>query len=75
MSLEKRFKKPESVAVERRLLSPKQAATYLNISVSVVRDMILRRSIPHIRNGRRYLVDRLDLDRWIERRKIPVLTA
>jgi excisionase family DNA binding protein len=70
MPLQKRFKKPEPIAIERRLLSPKQAATYLNISITIVRRMILNRTIPYLRNGRRYLVDRIDLDRWIERRKI-----
>jgi len=32
-------------------------------------EMIQSRELPHIKNGRRYTIDRLDLDKWIERSK------
>jgi excisionase family DNA binding protein len=54
------------------LLSPKSAAEYLSMSVDVVREMIQRREIPYIQNGRRYLLDRKDLDGDIETIKIGV---
>jgi excisionase family DNA binding protein len=79
MALQKRFKKPEavpiSISIDRRLLSPKQAATYISHSVDIVYDMIDRRAIPYVQNGRRYLIDRVDLDRWIEKRKISAVAA
>jgi excisionase family DNA binding protein len=53
-----------------RLVSPKDAAAYLSMSIDVVREMIQKREIPYILNGRRYLLDRLDLDRYIEKIKI-----
>ena len=70
MSLQGRFKKPEAVVfVGARLLTPKQAATYLCISIDVMYEMIQSRELPHIKNGRRYTIDRLDLDKWIEKNK------
>ena len=69
-SIQKRFKKnvvgPEAV----RLLTPKQAAAYLGMSVDVIRDLYARRAIPYLMNGRKYLLDRHDLDKFIEKRKI-----
>ena len=55
-----------------RLLTPKSAAAYLSMSIDVVRDMIQHRRIPYVQNGRRYLIDRLDLDRYIERVKVGI---
>ena len=75
MSIQKRFKKVETISSEKRLLSPKQAGVYLGVSIDIVYEMIHARQIPYIvkpgkRNPPQYLLDRVDLDRWIERRKI-----
>jgi excisionase family DNA binding protein len=73
VSIQKRFVKAPAPAVHivgPRLVSPKDAAAYLSMSVDVVREMIQKRQIPYILNGRRYLLDRLDLDRYIEKIKI-----
>lgn len=75
MTLQSRFKKPEQPNVERRLLSPAQAAKYLNFGVKIVYRMVNQRLIPHVRNGNRFLIDRVDLDRLIERRKIRAVPA
>jgi excisionase family DNA binding protein len=48
------------------------AATYLSTSIDVVRDLIRNRQLPYIQNGRRYLLDRVDLDRYIEKIKVGV---
>ena len=75
MSIQKRFKKPVAPAVAisgPRLLNPKAAATYLSMSIDVVRDLIKNRQLPYIQNSRRYLLDRVDLDRYIEKIKIEV---
>jgi excisionase family DNA binding protein len=42
------------------------------MSIDVVRDMIQQRRIPYVQNGRWYLIDRLDLDRYIEKAKVGV---
>jgi excisionase family DNA binding protein len=70
VSLQRRFKKPEPISfVGARLLTPEQAATYVCRSIDVMYEMIHSREIPHVKNGRRYTVDRVDLDKWIEKNK------
>jgi excisionase family DNA binding protein len=49
----------------------KPAAAYLSLGVGTLRKMVKDRTIPHIPEGNKILIDRLDLDRFIERRKIP----
>jgi len=56
-------------AVESRLLSQKDAATYLGISYWTIRDLVFRREIPFVKIGRRILVDQIDLDAYISRSK------
>jgi excisionase family DNA binding protein len=55
---------------EPRLLSQQEAARYLGISYWTVRDLVFRREVPFIKIGRRVLVDRLDLDAYLDRSKI-----
>jgi excisionase family DNA binding protein len=55
-----------------RLLSQKEAASYLGISYWTLRDLLFRNEIPYVRVKRRLLVDRLDLDGYITRCKNPV---
>ncbi len=62
--------KPASVS-ERRLLSQQDAASYLGISYWTIRDLVFRREIPFVKIGRRILVDRMDLDAYLDRSKIP----
>ena len=52
-----------------RLLDFNAAATYLSLSYWTIRDMTSRGEIPCVRAGRRVLIDREDLDEWIERNK------
>lgn len=56
--------------VSPRLLSIAQAARYLSVSTWTVREMIWRGDLPHVRCGRRILLDLRDLDTWIEREKV-----
>jgi excisionase family DNA binding protein len=56
--------------IEPRLLSQHDAATYLAISYWTLRDLIFRREIPFVKIGRRILVDRMDLDAYLDRSKI-----
>lgn len=55
---------------EPRLLSQQEAARYLGISYWTIRDLVFRREIPFVKIGRRVLVDRLDLDAYLDRSKI-----
>ncbi len=53
----------------QRLLSLQQSADWLGISIWSIRTLIHNGSLPTVRIGRRILIDREDLDRWIEEHK------
>ena len=53
-----------------RLLSQQAAAAYLGISYWTLRDLTFKGVVPHVKIGRRILVDRLDLDAYLDRAKI-----
>lgn len=57
-------------ALAPRLLSQQEAAIYLGISYWTLRDLTFRGVFPHVKIGRRILVDRLDLDAYLGRAKI-----
>ncbi len=54
---------------ESRLLDYKSAMSYLSLSYSSVRTLVLNGQIPHVKYGRRVLIDVRDLDKWIEQNK------
>ncbi len=58
------------IASEQRLLSQHEAAYYLGISYWTIRDLIFRLEIPFVKIGRRILIDRVDLDAYLDRSKI-----
>ena len=60
---------PHSNTPAPRLLSQQDAAGYLGISYWTLRDLVFRREIPCVKIGRRILVDRLDLDAYLEQSK------
>jgi excisionase family DNA binding protein len=79
MSIQQRFKNPVAASPcsnrEDRMMIPKKAAAYIGVSVDIMYEMIHDRKIPYVvkpGNGKRvqYLLDCVDLDNWIERRKI-----
>jgi excisionase family DNA binding protein len=75
MPIQKRFKKPATPVVAisgPRLLSLKDAAVYLGAHLWAVRQMVRGRELPYVQIGRKHLIDRLDLDRFVERNKIGV---
>ena len=55
---------------QSRLLSQSAAAAYLGISKWTLRDLVFRGEIPCVRIKRRILVDRQDLDAFLDRSKI-----
>jgi excisionase family DNA binding protein len=83
MAIQSRFKKPAAPASFAtvvpfsgpRLLTLKQAAEYIGHSVDLVREMVVSRELPHILKGSgkersHVLIDRLDLDNWVEKNKV-----
>lgn len=52
-----------------RLLDLNSAAAYLGLSYWSLRGMLHNGEIPFIRAGRRLLVDKHDLNIWVERNK------
>jgi excisionase family DNA binding protein len=55
---------------ERRLLNVRDAAAYIGRTPKALRHMIAAGAVPAIREGSRIHLDRADLDRWIEMRKV-----
>jgi excisionase family DNA binding protein len=51
-----------------RMVTIKQAAAYCSCSVWAIRDVIWSRELHACKIGRRYLIDRKDLDRFIDAR-------
>lgn len=58
-----------SAPLAPRLCSIPEAATYLSLSPWTIREMVWRGDLPHVRAGRRALLDLRDLDAWIDREK------
>ncbi len=54
----------------RRLCAIAEAARYLAVSTWTVREMVWRGDLPHIRQGRRILLDLQDLEAWVARSKV-----
>ena len=53
-----------------RLLTVDDAAKYIGRTPKALRHMIANGTVPAIREGGRVHLDRADLDRWIELRKV-----
>jgi len=50
-----------------RLLSYKDAEIYMSLSYWSLRTLVVNGEIPHVRFGKRILLDRLALDEWVEK--------
>ncbi len=50
-----------------RLLSYKDAGIYMSLSYWSLRTLVVNGEIPHVRFGKRILLDRLALDEWVEK--------
>lgn len=59
-----------SKPLPRRLCSIEEASAYLGLSTWTVRRMVWTGALPHIRSGRRILLDLWDLEAWITREKV-----
>lgn len=56
----------------RRLLTTKEAATYLTLSEREIYNMIASRQVSPVRHGKRLMLDIHDLEGWITDRKTVV---
>lgn len=54
---------------EKRMVSTKEAAVYIGVSVRTIQNMIANDELPSAAAGRRILIDMYDLDRWIDAQK------
>jgi len=50
-----------------RLLSYKDAGIYMSLSYWSLRTLVVNGEIPHVRFGKRILLDRMALDEWVEK--------
>jgi excisionase family DNA binding protein len=53
----------------KRGLTVQEAAAYLSTTVPAIRQLIYKRELPFVKLGKRHIIDRLDLDKWIEKQK------
>ena len=58
---------PDGIAP--RLLNILDAARYMGCAVWFVRSLIWGRRVPYVKFGKRYLLDRSDLDKFIDSQK------
>jgi len=73
MPIQNRFKKPAPVMAISgpRLLSVKDAATYLGAHLWAIRQMVRNRETALRSNWpKAYLIDKVDLDKFVEKNKI-----
>jgi excisionase family DNA binding protein len=54
-------------ALPPRLLDYQAASSYLSLSYWSVRTLVVNGDIPHVKFGKRVLLDRLALDEWVEK--------
>jgi excisionase family DNA binding protein len=60
-----RFPRPVRATVTSRALTVPASAAYLSVSVKFIRQLIWSRQIKYVRAGRRFVIDRHELDRWL----------
>ncbi len=61
--------KKTNVPTASRLLPLNLAAAYMSLSYDSLYRMYVDGEVPHVRFGRKVLIDRQDLDDWIEKHK------
>lgn len=63
---------PRWPAPTKRLLTVTEAATYLGRTEGAMRKLIYRREIPFVKDGRTVRLDVVELDAWIDERRVAV---
>ena len=59
----------QSNALQPRLLDYHAASSYLSLSYWSVRTLVVNGEVPHVKFGKRVLIDVRDLDEWIDKNK------
>lgn len=59
----------EGITIPNRLLTLPEAAQYLGCTIWSVRELIWKGQLPYTRFGKRFQVDRQDLDELVDREK------
>jgi excisionase family DNA binding protein len=54
---------------QRRGLRIQDAPHYLSATPCFIRSLIARGGLPFVKVGKRFVIDRLDLDRWLDSQK------
>lgn len=62
--------KKVATAIQPRLLNIEEAAQYLATTTWAVRKLLWSKEVPHIKLGTRLLIDKQDLDSFINRAKL-----
>ncbi len=57
----------QSNVLPPRLLDYQAASVYLSLSYWSVRTLVVNGEVPHVKFGKRVLLDRLALDEWVEK--------
>lgn len=55
--------------ITSRLLTIPEAAHYLRASTNFVRTLLWKHDLKFVKCGKKFCIDRADLDRWIEKSK------
>jgi len=58
-----------NVPIQSRLLDYKSAGAYLSLSYWSLLELVLNGENPHVKFGKKVLIDKEDLDQWITRNK------
>lgn len=56
--------------VSARWFTIPQAAAYAGVSVKFVRSLIWSRALRYTKAGKRFIIDRHDIDAWLESNKV-----
>ena len=59
----------ERTCSEPRLLTIKAAAQYLSVTVWFIRGLVYGKEVPALKLGNRWVIDKADLDAYVEKRK------
>jgi excisionase family DNA binding protein len=59
----------ERIPMLARGVTVQEAAAYLSATVPAIRRLISKSELPYAKLGKRYIIDRQDLDKWLEKKK------
>jgi len=66
---EKKYKHKKGVNIQPRLLTVAEGAVFLGRTVTAIRELIWKGTLPYVKWDRRYFLDIRDLEKFIEQHK------